>query len=63
MPTLVTALGQDEAAVRQTLWNQYHPESFWYLCMGIGLASTLALVGYHFWLLAEASKTRDPSPR
>lgn len=56
MPALAEALGQTEAAARQVLWNHYHPQNFWYLCMGVGLASTLAMVGYHFWLLADVKK-------
>lgn len=54
MPRLAELLGQSEAAVRELLWNQYHPQSFWYICGAIGLAATLGMVAYHFWLLAEA---------
>jgi hypothetical protein len=56
MSTLTEALGQSEASVRQVLWQHYHPQSFWVVCMAIGLASTLAMVGYHFWLQADARK-------
>jgi hypothetical protein len=56
MQKLTEALGQSEAAVQQMLWQHYQPQSFWYICMGIGLASTLAMVGYHFWLQADARK-------
>jgi len=57
MPTLAAALGQTETVARQTLWDHYHPQNFWYVCMGIGLLSTLAMVGYHFWLQADAKKS------
>ena len=56
MTTLTEALGQSESAVQRLLWDHYHPQSFWVICMGIGLLSTLAMVGYHFWLLGEAKK-------
>ena len=56
MAALTEALGQSEASVRQILWQHYHPQSFWVICMGIGLASTVAMVGYHFWLQADARK-------
>jgi MFS family permease len=62
MPRLTAALGQSEPVVRQLLWDTYHPQSFWYLCMGVGLLSTLALVGYHFWLLGDMKKgSRHPT--
>lgn len=61
MPALATALGNTEQAARQILWNHYQPQSFWYLCMGVGLLSTLAMVGYHFWLQADARKRAQPS--
>ncbi len=60
MTTLADTLGQSEAAVQRLLWDQYHPQSFWVICLGIGLASTLAMVGYHFWLLSDAKKRAAP---
>lgn len=56
MSTLTDALGQTEMAVQRLLWNEYHPQVFWYLCMGIGLLATLAMVGYHFWLKADVRR-------
>ena len=56
MTTLTEALDRSHADVQQMLWQQYHPQTFWYICMGIGLASTLAMVGYHFWLEADKRK-------
>jgi MFS family permease len=56
MTTLTEALGQTEDQVQQLLWQHYQPQTFWYICMGIGLASTLAMVGYHFWLEADKKK-------
>ncbi len=56
MTTLTEALDRSHADVQQMLWQQYHPQTFWYICMGVGLASTLAMVGYHFWLEADRKK-------
>lgn len=56
MPRLVEALGVSERAVTQTLYSAYHPQNFWYLCLGVGLISTFAMVGYHFWLDALAKR-------
>jgi len=56
MDTLAIALGKTEAATRQVLWEHYNPQIFWFLCLGIGILSTFALVGYHFWLQADAKK-------
>ncbi len=60
MPALGKALGQTEAAAQQLLWNHYRPQSFWYICMGVGLLATLAMVAYHFWLEADARR-RTPN--
>jgi MFS family permease len=54
MSTLAARLGQSELAVQQMLWDRYQPQTFWYICTAIGLLATLAMVGYHFWLKAEA---------
>lgn len=56
MQRLTEALGQSEAAVGRMLWQHYDPQRFWYICTAVGLASTLAMVAYHFWLLADARK-------
>jgi MFS family permease len=56
MAALTEALGQSEAAVQRLLWDHYHPQSFWFVCMGIGLVSTFAMLMYHFWLLGDAKK-------
>jgi dipeptide/tripeptide permease len=56
MPTLAEALGETEQAARQVLWNHYHPQSFWYACLGVGLVATAAMLGYHFWLEADAKR-------
>ena len=65
MAQLMERLGKSELDIRLVLWNEYHPETFWYICMGIGLLSTFAMVGYHFWLEAEARQravTADAAP-
>ena len=56
LATLTEKLGKPEAEVQRMLWDHYHPQSFWYICMGVGLLATLAMVGYHFWLLADVKK-------
>jgi dipeptide/tripeptide permease len=56
LPTLATALNKTEIEVQHLLWNQYHPPIFFYLVIAVGLAATLAMVGYHFWLLADTRK-------
>lgn len=50
MPMLAGKLGVDESAARRVLWEHYHPARFWWICAGIGLAATIAMIGYHFWL-------------
>ena len=61
MSTLAASIGQSEAVATKMLWDHYHPQNFWYLCMGVGLVCTLAMVGYHFWLLADAKKGKQQS--
>jgi proton-dependent oligopeptide transporter, POT family len=56
LPTLAKALDTSIPAVKQLLWNQYHPQNFWYFCMAVGLLATFAMVGYHFWLLREVKR-------
>ncbi len=56
VPTIANALSQSELAVQKMLWSHYTPQTFWYICMGIGLLSTFAMVGYHFWLDADAMR-------
>jgi len=56
MDALIQATGQSPAAVRQMLWDHYHPQSFWLICMAIGLAATFGMVGYHYWLKADTRK-------
>ncbi|MCK4660937.1 MAG: MFS transporter [Phycisphaerae bacterium] len=56
MPALADALGKSEAVAREMLWEHYHPQNFWYICMGVGLFSTIAMVGYHFWLQKQAKQ-------
>lgn len=56
LPRLAELLGQSEAAAQARLWDHYHPQSFWVLCAAVGLAATLAMVGYHFWLNRDAAR-------
>jgi len=57
---LTSALGKTEREVVDLLWTHYHPESFWYVCMGIGLAASAAMLGYHLWLLRATQS--EPRP-
>jgi dipeptide/tripeptide permease len=50
MSTLANALGQTEAVAQRMLWDRYQPQSFWYICMAVGVLATLAMIAYHFWL-------------
>lgn len=56
------ATGGDLASAQQLLYDFYHPQVFWYICMGVGLVSTLAMVGYHFWLKADIKKNKTLRP-
>ena len=62
MQKLAEALGQSETAAQQLLWNHYHPQSFWFICTAIGLLATLAMMAYHFWLLADARRRQAAVP-
>jgi len=57
LPALAERLGVSERAATQLLWSHYHPQYFFYACIAIGLLSTFAMVGYHFWLEAERRRT------
>lgn len=64
MGALAKALAQTEAVAQRTLWDHYQPQSFWYICMGVGALATLAMVAYHFWLEADVRRravARPPS--
>ncbi|MBN2563750.1 MAG: MFS transporter [Phycisphaerae bacterium] len=61
MPALADSLNVTERVVTQRLYAEYHPQNFWYICMGIGLLSTLAMVGYHFWLEADRKRQARPA--
>lgn len=56
IPALTEALQQTEREVTGLLWSQYSPENFWIICFAIGLASTLAMVGYNFWLESDQKR-------
>ncbi len=57
LPKLADILGTDEWGVRRMLWEHYQPQTFFYLVIAVGLLATFAMVGYHFWLRAEARRT------
>ena len=56
MPALAEAVNLTEREVTRMLWNEHQPQMFFYICIGIGLVSTLAMVGYHFWLQADVKR-------
>lgn len=62
MPALAQALNVSEWDATDMLREHYHPESFWYVCITIGLLSTLGMIGYHCWLKAEAKKHAGAEP-
>ncbi len=62
MPALAEALSVTEAAATDLLREHYHPEYFWYICLLVGLLSTLGMVGYHYWLKAEARQRAAAEP-
>ena len=56
LPALQGALRQSEAEITQLMWDTYSPQSYWYICVGIGFFCTFAMVGYHFWLKAYVKR-------
>lgn len=56
MPLLSSRLNMSEAAVTRLLYQEYHPQYFFYLVIIVGVLSTLALLRYHFWLEAEKKR-------
>lgn len=56
MPKLAELLGTDANGARKLLWETYHPDVLWWGIAILGLACTFAMVGYHFWLKADAQK-------
>ena len=56
MATLPPGLGRSEAGARQVHWEHNNQPSFRFLCMAVGLLSTLALVAYHSWFPTESKQ-------
>lgn len=61
MSVLAEAVRHDEASAQQLLWDHAHPQNFWFICIGVGLIATLAMIGYHFWLRADANRSSASS--
>lgn len=58
IPTIVSHVpGIDAFQATKILWDQYNPWITWIFFGAVGLAMTLAMLVYHFWL--EADKRRQ----
>lgn len=47
---LVSVLGQTPHEVTRMLWDLHHPYILWWYMGGVGLLTTLALMGYGRWV-------------
>jgi len=58
MPKMVDALPgiTDQFQATRILWDMYNPWVTWIFFGAIGLASTIAMLIYHFWLEADKKK-------
>jgi len=56
MPVLCQKLDQSPRQVTKVLWDKYHPWKMWIYFGFIGLAATLMMIGYHFYLEADQKK-------
>ncbi|MBU0641472.1 MAG: MFS transporter [Planctomycetes bacterium] len=56
MPALAEKLAVDVSTAQDMLRQTYHPEYFWWVLAGLGFLCTLGMVGYHFWLKADAKR-------
>lgn len=63
MGKLTEALNLSERAASELLWQEYNPRIYWYLCIGLGVLSTMAMVVYHFWLRADAERRQAAAPK
>ena len=57
MPRLAQLLNIDTFEATRVLWDAYNPWNTWVIFGAIGAVATLAMLGYHFWLEAEARKS------
>lgn len=51
----------DTFAATRLLWDRYHPWITWLIFGAIGLAATIGMLFYHFWLEADAKRRRAAS--
>lgn len=56
MTTLAENLGIDTFESTRILWDGFNPMITWYIFGGIGLAATIAMLIYNFWLESDAKK-------
>ncbi len=56
MPVLCQKLDQSPRQVTKVLWDKYHPWKMWVYFGFIGLAATLGMIVYHFYLEADQKK-------
>ena len=58
MPVLCQRLDKSPKEVTKILWDLYHPWIMWVYFGLIGLAATIAMLIYHFWLEADLKKRK-----
>ena len=58
MPVLCQKLDKNPKEVTRMLWDKYHPWRMWIYFGLIGLAATIAMLFYHFWLEADNKKRK-----
>ena len=58
MPVLCQRLDKTPKEVTRILWDMYHPWIMWVYFGLIGLAATIAMIFYHFWLEADVKKRK-----
>ena len=58
MPVLTQRLDKSPKEVTKILWDMYHPWRMWIYFGLIGLAATIAMLFYHFWLEANMKKRK-----
>ena len=59
MPVLCQQLDLNPKQVTKILWDMYHPWIMWIYFGLIGLAATIAMLFYHFWLEADNKKRKS----
>jgi hypothetical protein len=58
LPVLCQKLDKNPREVTRMLWDRYKPWRMWIYFGFIGLAATLGMVIYHFWLEADVKRRK-----